>query len=112
MNAEQGSDNSICDDVLHLAERELAAFTGAVKELFGPEQARLAAEDWLDESELMDGPSQSTSREWRAVSVAAAARLTSRLNIALHRRTSFEAPLAIIGGRPGIGLETSTSIFD
>ena len=44
-------------DQVNLAVRELAAFIGAVKELFGPEQALLAAEDWLDESELlMDCP--------------------------------------------------------
>jgi hypothetical protein len=28
----------------------------AVTELCGPEQARLSAEDWLDESELIDSP--------------------------------------------------------
>lgn len=36
---------------MHMAERELAAFISAATELFGPEQARLSAEDWLEESE-------------------------------------------------------------
>jgi hypothetical protein len=112
MNTEAVFGNSIYDDDVQRAERELAAFTGAVKELFGPEQARLAAEDWLDESELIDSPPRSTSREWRAVSVAAAARLANRLNIALHRRTFLETPHALIDNRSFIGLETAISIFD
>jgi hypothetical protein len=50
-----------------MAERELSAFMLAVTELFGPEQARLSAEDWLDESEQMDSPQRATRRDWRAV---------------------------------------------
>jgi hypothetical protein len=63
--------NSTCEDQINLAERELSAFIGAVTELFGPEQARLSTEDWLDESELMDSPPRAQSRDWRAVTVAA-----------------------------------------
>jgi hypothetical protein len=88
-----------------LAERELAAFMNAVTELFGPEQARLSAEDWLEESELSDTPPQSTSRDWRAVTIAASARLASRLNVALHDRSSVGSPLAVIGAAAGIGLQ-------
>ena len=112
MNTEKAFDDSIYEDEFHLAERELAAFSGAVKELFGPKQARVSAEDWLDESELMDSPPQSTSRDWRAVTVAAAARLANRLNIALYRRTFLETPHALIDNRSFIGLETAISIFD
>jgi hypothetical protein len=79
MNSDEFFDNSIYVDQMHLAERELAAFIGAVEELFGPEQAALSADDWLDESELMDRPPRSTSRDWRAVTVAASARLANRL---------------------------------
>ena len=71
--------NSTYEDEAHLAERELAAFLGAVKELYGPAQARLSAEDWLDESDLMDSPPRSAGRDWRAVTVAASARLANRL---------------------------------
>ncbi len=74
-------------DQMHLAERELASFIGAVTELFGPEQAQLSAEDWLDESELIDSPLRSTSRDWRAVTVAASARLANRLTVARDHRT-------------------------
>ena len=82
MNSDESFDNSTYTDQTHLAERELASFIGAVTELFGPEQARLSADDWLDESELMDSPPRSTSRDWRAVTIAASARLASRLTVA------------------------------
>jgi hypothetical protein len=39
-----------------MAERELGAFISVVTELFASEQARLAAEDWLDELALMEAP--------------------------------------------------------
>jgi hypothetical protein len=41
-------------DLMIIAELELRAFTRAVTELFGREQARLAAEDWVDELDLID----------------------------------------------------------
>ena len=87
MNKEESFDNLTCEDQVHLAERELASFIGAVKELFGPEQALLSADDWLDESELMDCAPRSTSRDWRAVTVAASARLANRVTGARDRRT-------------------------
>jgi hypothetical protein len=67
-------------DLMVIAERELGAFIRAVTQLFGPEPARLAAEYWVDELELMDtlpGPSRS---DWGSVTVAASARLARRLN--------------------------------
>jgi hypothetical protein len=82
-NKQESFCDSTYEDQMHKAERELSAFMSAVTELFGPGQARLAAEDWLDESDLMDSPPRSTSRDWRAVTVAASARLANRL--APHR---------------------------
>ena len=67
-------------DLMILAERELGAFIRAVTELFGPEQARLAAEDWVDELELMDALPGPTWRDWGSVTVAASAQLARRLN--------------------------------
>ena len=93
MNTRESFSNSIYADEMHMEESELSAFTGAVTESFGPEQARLSAEDWLDESELMDSPPRSTSRDWRAVTVAASARLANRLTVALHHRTLFVASI-------------------
>ena len=70
-----------------IAERELGAFIGAVTELFGPEQAKLAAEDWVDELELMDALPGPTRRDWGSVTVAASAQLARRLNPNLDRPT-------------------------
>ena len=67
-------------DLMVIAERELWAFIRAVTELFGPEQARLAAEDWVHELELMDALPGPTRRDWVSVTVAAAAQLARRLN--------------------------------
>lgn len=64
------------------AERELSAFIGAVTELFGPEQARVSTEDWIEELTLIARPSRSKERKWRAVTIAATARLANRLNTA------------------------------
>ena len=89
MNTKESFSNSIYADEMHMEESELSVFIGAVTELIGPEQAKLSAEDWLDESELMDSPPRSTSRDWRAVTVAASARLANRLTVALHHRMLF-----------------------
>lgn len=69
---------------LAAAERELSAFFRAVLELYGPEQAEASAEDWL--RALMDRCGLPASgREWREVSIAAAARLAGRLGPDLQR---------------------------
>ena len=83
MANKQSFRNSICGAETH-GERELSAFTGAVTELFGTEQARVSTEDWLEELTLMDMPSRSKERNWRAVTIAAAARLAKRLDTATH----------------------------
>jgi hypothetical protein len=94
MNSDESFDTSIYADQMHLADRELASFIGAVTELFGPEEARLSAGDWLDESALVDSPPRSTSRDWRAVTVAASARLAKRLTVARNHRVSLLTPSA------------------
>lgn len=43
---------SPCARQAQMAERELSAFLTAVAERFGVVQARLSAEDWLDESQI------------------------------------------------------------
>jgi hypothetical protein len=91
MNSEEQFCNSIYADQILIAERELSAFIRAVTQLFGSEEAKISAEDWLDESELMDSPPLSTSRNWRAVTIAAAARLANRLAVAQHR--TLDRPL-------------------
>ena len=65
-------------DLKTMAERELSAFLSAVTELYGPEQAEASAEDWLRELMASNGLPAST-REWRALTIAAAARLASQV---------------------------------
>ena len=67
--------------LMTMAERELAAFISAVTELFGSEQARLAAEDWLDELVSMETLPGLTSRDWRLITIAASARLANRVDV-------------------------------
>ena len=76
--------NPVYEEETHLAERELSAFIAAVTELYGPEEAGLSASDWLDESELMDSPPRPEEGGWRAVTIAASARLASRINLLAH----------------------------
>ena len=101
MNSDESFDNSTYADQMHLAERELSAFIRAVTQLFGTEAATLSAEDWLDESELMDSPPLSTRRNWRAVTIAASARLANRLTVAQHHR-------ALPGGPPAASTDTES----
>ena len=87
MDAQESFSSSMYEEQTHLAERELSAFVAAVRELFGPEQARLSERDWLDEAELMDSPPLSTDRNWRSVTIAASARLAHRVAIASNQET-------------------------
>src|SRR4051794_36030400 len=66
-----------CVELIAMAQRELGAFLSAVTELFDPEQARLSAEDWLDELESVDSLPGLACDEWRRITIAAAARLAS-----------------------------------
>ena len=91
MNEHESLSNSICNEQMQLAERELSAFIIAVTELFGTEQALASTQDWLDEAEIMDSPPRLTSRDWRSVSVAALSRLANRIDAAQYRRKSLTA---------------------
>src|SRR5690242_15781230 len=71
---------------LRRANDELAAFLRAVTKLYGPEQARLSAEDWLDEANQTERPPWLAIRNWRDVTIAASARLANRLNDVQRRR--------------------------
>jgi hypothetical protein len=75
------SDSSYVNQT-QLAERELSAFIAAVTQLFGPEQARISTEDWLEVAELMDRLPRPPAGNWRAVTIAASARLANRIDAA------------------------------
>jgi len=79
MNEHETFSDSIYEQQTYLAENERCSFTAAVAELYGPEQAKLSTEDWLEESELMDSPPRSEARNWHAVTIAASARLANRV---------------------------------
>ena len=80
MNERESFSDLVYEQQTHLAERELYSFIAAVTEMYGPEQARLSADDWLDEAELRDSPPRSEIRDWRSMTIAASARLASRVN--------------------------------
>jgi hypothetical protein len=71
--------NPPCADFMTMAERELAAFSNAVTQLFGPEQAELSAEDWLQELIEIDALPAS-AREWRLITAKASTQLASRVS--------------------------------
>jgi hypothetical protein len=93
---------SSCPNQMHIAERELSAFIRAVTQLYGSDAAKLAAEDWLAESELMDSPPLLITRNWRAVTIAATARLAVRLT-AQQRRDSDAALMQRFDASSGLG---------
>jgi|GEM_PF-5768039 hypothetical protein len=62
------------------AHAELAAFVGAVSLLFGEEEARRSAEDWIGQLEWMDWPAEKPATDLRQLTIAAAASLASRMN--------------------------------
>ena len=70
--------NSHCTDLMTMAEQELSAFFNAVTQLFGSEQARLSAEDWLHELVKIDDLPAS-AREWRLITAKVSSRLASRV---------------------------------
>jgi hypothetical protein len=66
-------------DLLLTAERELASFYEAIEKRYGPEEARKAAHDWIDEVMTMDWPVDGVLPNWRRVTIVAADCLASRV---------------------------------
>ena len=81
MNKQESFQCPACSELVRKAERELGAFTSAVAELYGAEQARLSAIDWLDQFESLNNLPGSTSHDWRLVTVRATVRLVKRLRV-------------------------------
>lgn len=83
---------SPADEPTAAAERELAAFYGAISATYGPAEAMQAAYDWIEELERLDREeSKSAPRHvagsapnWRYVTIGAARRFASRV---VHRPT-------------------------
>ena len=67
-----------CADSTTMAEKELTVFFNAVTEMFGVDQARLSAEDWVREiSKIASLPA--SPREFRTITARVASRLANRL---------------------------------
>jgi hypothetical protein len=69
------------DRLLLRAEKELGAFARAVGKLFGSAHAGQSIEEWVEEFESIDWPAEGTIPDWRRVTIVAAARLASRVEI-------------------------------
>src|SRR5579864_5617791 len=74
-DAESERCNQLTSGLLIMAEKELSAFIRAVYKLFGAEQARQSAMDWIEELGRMDWPSGESIPNWRRATVGASARL-------------------------------------
>lgn len=61
------------------AIRELRAFISAVTELYGPDEARIAAEDWIRAFESTSDAFSFKPSEWRKVTIVAASELATRV---------------------------------
>jgi hypothetical protein len=62
-------------------ERELGAFARAVNKLFGSAHVGRSIEDWVEEFESVDWQAGGAIPDWRRITIAAAARLASRIEI-------------------------------
>jgi hypothetical protein len=93
----QGTEQSCVElaaELLPDAEKELAAFTHAVYELFGSEQARQSVEGWLEDLESMDLPTAGAIPDWRRVTIAAAIQLAVRAHHSRFRNADeFTTPI-------------------
>jgi hypothetical protein len=69
------------DCVLPEAEKELASFARAVSRLVGSAYVHQSIEYWVEEFESIDWPSGEAIPDWRRVTIAAAARIASRMEI-------------------------------
>ena len=66
-------------ELMVTAETELAAFYEAVFRRYGLKEAKKSAQDWIEELEMMDWPTDRALRNWRHVTIAAADCLALRI---------------------------------
>src|ERR1700738_4195790 len=98
-NSETDRYIQLANDFLILAEKELSAFIRAVDKLFGAEQARQSALDWIEELGRMDWPSGESIPDWRPATVGASARLGALSRP--HRHVSEEIrSMSAMGSTP------------
>src|SRR5947209_65936 len=88
MNEQESFSDSIYEEQTRMAERELSSFISAVTELYGPAEARLSKNDWLEEFESIYSAPIPTGRTWRSVTIAASARLAGRLSLVFDQSST------------------------
>jgi len=71
--AETGNQSEAKCNFFISAMKELAAFFTAIDNLFGPEQARRSAINWIEELDSIDWQSEGSMPNWRQATVAASA---------------------------------------
>ena len=108
MDAETDRCIQLASGFLILAEKELSAFIRAVDKLFGAEQARQSALDWIEELGHIDWPSGESIPDWRRATVGASARLGALLSGSGHRDTLNLRPACSSG--PGAETVRSWSL--
>ena len=99
MDAETDRCVEVARSFLILAEKELSAFIRAVDKLFGAEQARQSALDWIEELGHMDWPPGERTADWRRATVGASARLGGLLSGSGQHDTLNMTP--VCSSRPG-----------
>ena len=75
--AETGNQSQAKCNLFISAMKELAAFFTTIDNLFGPEQARRSAINWIEELESIDWQSEDSMPNWRQATVAASALLSA-----------------------------------
>src|SRR5438445_10545970 len=73
--AETGNQSQAKCNLFISAMKELAAFFTAIDNLFGPEQARRSAINWIEELDWIDGHGEDSMPTWCHATVAASALL-------------------------------------
>jgi hypothetical protein len=93
--------NPPCPDLVTVAERELSAFFNAVSNAFGSKQAKISAEDWLQELIKIERLPAST-REWRSVTRKITAKVSTRLARRVNGSTLSVRPSSSLSTEPQI----------
>lgn len=93
--------------LLATAERELSAFVIAVNQLFDGDQGLKAANNWIEELERTDLPSEASVIDWRKITIAAATKFvrgvtlnSTQIKGELHTTINARQPLIVQGSYP------------
>lgn len=66
--------------LMNMAKRELGALMRTITDSYDAKQAKISAEDWIDEFELLNVLTELTTHELRWITITAIVRLANRLS--------------------------------